>query len=427
MKKALVLSGGGMRGSYQNGAIKALREIGKADFDIVTGSSIGALNGFLFVQGDFDVMDNLWHTVNQEMVIKGAMSTDFNLETWFHQRGRIKSFVNNYIKDGGIDISPFLELLKKVYNPKKFFDSPIDFGCVTAEFPKYEPVFVTKEMMKEDGYDWLVSTASPYPAFPVHEFKGKGYVDGFYNDNLPINFAYQLGADEIVAIDLNMDPVHPNYIDRAGIIYIYPHEQTGHLLSFDREMMNHMEVIGYNDMMKAFGKYHGIKYTFKNWKKPKYFNRFIRNILMIENRISNNSLIDSLKGYDYIEDEVAKELKKKDVTDDELFFGILDRLMTMCAFDSEKVYTYQQVRDAICVIFKDCVDENFEYDPRALDRAKLSDYISSLDGKAIIEKIVHHYFYPQHEIPENLIYRFYPFECGIAELLIQMLEELGAE
>ena len=35
-KKALVLAGGGTRGSYQNGALKALKKIHETDFDIVT-------------------------------------------------------------------------------------------------------------------------------------------------------------------------------------------------------------------------------------------------------------------------------------------------------------------------------------------------------------------------------------------------------
>ena len=49
MKRALVLSGGGGRGSYQIGVWKALRDLG-IKFDIITGTSVGALNGALMVQ-----------------------------------------------------------------------------------------------------------------------------------------------------------------------------------------------------------------------------------------------------------------------------------------------------------------------------------------------------------------------------------------
>ena len=44
MKRAIVLAGGGAKGSYHFGFWKAIRELG-IDFQIVTGSSVGALNG----------------------------------------------------------------------------------------------------------------------------------------------------------------------------------------------------------------------------------------------------------------------------------------------------------------------------------------------------------------------------------------------
>ena len=52
MKRALVLSGGGAKGSYQYGVWKALRKL-NIKFDIVTGTSIGAVNGAMIVLGDY--------------------------------------------------------------------------------------------------------------------------------------------------------------------------------------------------------------------------------------------------------------------------------------------------------------------------------------------------------------------------------------
>ena len=50
--KALVLSGGGAKGSYQIGVWKALREL-NIHFDIITGTSSGALNGALMTQNSY--------------------------------------------------------------------------------------------------------------------------------------------------------------------------------------------------------------------------------------------------------------------------------------------------------------------------------------------------------------------------------------
>ena len=50
-KKAVVLGGGGSRGSYQVGVWKALTELG-FDYTVVTGTSVGALNGAFMAQQD---------------------------------------------------------------------------------------------------------------------------------------------------------------------------------------------------------------------------------------------------------------------------------------------------------------------------------------------------------------------------------------
>ena len=59
LKRAIVLGGGGSKGAYQIGAWRALRELG-VDYHIITGTSIGACNGALMVQGDYERALELW-------------------------------------------------------------------------------------------------------------------------------------------------------------------------------------------------------------------------------------------------------------------------------------------------------------------------------------------------------------------------------
>ncbi len=51
----LTLEGGGGKGAYQIGAWKAFRQKG-IEFDGVTGTSVGALNGAMILQDDFDLV-----------------------------------------------------------------------------------------------------------------------------------------------------------------------------------------------------------------------------------------------------------------------------------------------------------------------------------------------------------------------------------
>lgn len=62
VQRALILSGGGSRGAYEAGVVAQLAENGVA-FDIVSGTSIGAINGFAVAQGLAARLEELWKEV----------------------------------------------------------------------------------------------------------------------------------------------------------------------------------------------------------------------------------------------------------------------------------------------------------------------------------------------------------------------------
>lgn len=69
---ALVLSGGGARGSYEAGIIAALvAQHGLRDgeripgIDVVCGASIGALNGWMVASGQYSRLEQIWKTIGQ--------------------------------------------------------------------------------------------------------------------------------------------------------------------------------------------------------------------------------------------------------------------------------------------------------------------------------------------------------------------------
>ena len=60
-----------------------------------------------------------------------------------------------------------------------------------------------------------------------------GTYEGHPVSVMPIDYALRKGADEIIAVDLNQDPQHPNFIERPHINYILPLIDTGFILNFD--------------------------------------------------------------------------------------------------------------------------------------------------------------------------------------------------
>ena len=115
MKKGLVLEGGGAKGAYQIGAYRALTDLGM-QFTGIAGTSIGALNGALIAQGDFNAMEDIW--VNYDY--KSFMNIDEDTyEKYKNVEMNVKSFhdvvelINKARKKQGIDISPLRKLLEE--------------------------------------------------------------------------------------------------------------------------------------------------------------------------------------------------------------------------------------------------------------------------------------------------------------------------
>ena len=264
MKKAIVFAGGGSKGAYQVGAWKALNELGET-FDIATGTSIGSINAGFYVQHDFDAAYAMWSELTAGAIMTNGINMDRSFETVFSQRDQLVPFINNYINSKGADVKPFHDRLQSYFNAEKFFGSEVDFALVTTEFPSFDPVTVRKSDMARDpanAWQWLAASAACFPVFPVMEIGGKSYVDGGYYDNIPVAPAFALGADEAVVVDLKTDNNHEGYLHHPRVKYIKPMRDLGTFMNFEREVLDRSMRLGYNDTMKAYGRYYGGLYTF---------------------------------------------------------------------------------------------------------------------------------------------------------------------
>ena len=88
-KRALTLCGGGAKGAYEIGAVRALYELGEK-FDIITGTSIGALTGAMLVQDDAEQLNRLWEGLSIRSVMTEGFAFDGSLETLFRNKGDIE-------------------------------------------------------------------------------------------------------------------------------------------------------------------------------------------------------------------------------------------------------------------------------------------------------------------------------------------------
>jgi len=229
-KIALVLSGGGARGAYHVGVLKALAEWYPADaplpFEIISGTSVGSLLGAIlathapsFRQGVL-TLDRVWSNFTIEQVFKVAPSEMF--------RVGLRAFLA--LLSGGfllppprslLDNSPLRALLERHVNFARIrqwiHEGHVHALAVTAaNYEDYQSMAFYEG--HESIHNWrssyrvglraeleinhLMASAAVPLLFPSVRIEGKAYGDGALKGRAPLSTAIHLGAEKILVISL---------------------------------------------------------------------------------------------------------------------------------------------------------------------------------------------------------------------------------
>lgn len=261
-KNALVFSGGGSRGSYQIGVWKALIEMG-IDIHIVTGTSVGALNAVLIALGDYDNARLMWEEITTSMVL--SIDIDETLEFPAKVNAMLFKFFQDYTKNRGLDSYPLRSLINQHCNEEKLRNCDIDCGFMVFDKNTLKPISLFLEDIVEGKLaDYLLASASFFPAMKACEIDGCEYIDGGYGDNLPVSLALRKGAELVIAVDLES----PGVVKRRelasveNMIVIRSYWNLGPILIFERTQNLFNMRLGYLDTLKAFGVFEGLAFTF---------------------------------------------------------------------------------------------------------------------------------------------------------------------
>lgn len=260
---ALVLGGGGAKGAYEVGAIAALDELGiKAGS--VFGTSVGALHAAMYAQGSMDAAAALWDNIRlSDVVSEESLAIADDAENIFDHPEKLLEFITRYAQKKGVDVSPLTDILHKLIDEDKIRRSSVHLGIVTTRFPSLAMVEKRLEEMETGSLiDWLMASASCFPIFPMKQVGGDRYIDGGFCDNTPVEMAVRSGARDIVAIDIGKHRSHTQYDRRPNITYIRTSQPLGGLLTLDSALSARNRILGYNDVMRAFGRMRGVSYSF---------------------------------------------------------------------------------------------------------------------------------------------------------------------
>lgn len=173
---ALVLSGGAARGIAHAGVLKVLEEEGLRP-DLIVGTSAGAMAGAFLAAGISAARTAMWAA---ELRWSGLGRPAIN---------RLGLLSNDRLG----------ELLERALPVRNFHELEIPLACMATDLQTNEPV-----ILHEGDLISAICASSAIPGLfiPV-ERGGRLLLDGGVRANIPVDAARLLGADLVVAVDVN--------------------------------------------------------------------------------------------------------------------------------------------------------------------------------------------------------------------------------
>ena len=262
--QGLVLEGGGAKGAYHIGVCKSLYDMG-IETDAVAGTSVGALNGAMIVQGDLDRAYDIWYNLNLDKIIRLTDSDQKELNHIDLQGKRLGvklEKLRKIIMDRGLDITPLENMLNEVIDETKIRNSNIEFGIVTYDLTDRKPVELYKENIPPGKLiDYLIASSS-LPVFKLKTIDDKVYIDGGIYNVLPVNLVQKKGYKDIIVVRTYPPFGRIRKFNSKGlnIISIGPEESLGPILDFSADRARKNLLLGYFDAKRAVMKLKGKKY-----------------------------------------------------------------------------------------------------------------------------------------------------------------------
>lgn len=176
---ALAMGGGAARGWAHIGVLRAFDRAGLKP-GVIAGTSIGAVVGGCYAAGKLDALEDFARSLTRRRVF-GLM--DFRLRSALLGGDRLRDLLDEHIRGGLIE------------------DLPIRFATVATELGSGHEVWLTKGALVPA---MRASYALPGVFEPV-KLGGRWLFDGALVNPVPVTGARALGADIVIAINLNGD------------------------------------------------------------------------------------------------------------------------------------------------------------------------------------------------------------------------------
>ena len=185
--RSLIVSGGGSKGSWQVGVLRKWMLEDKKDYDILCGTSVGAINAAYLSQtptnnpvSAYTSLEQLWKRVDNSKVKKN----------WWLFRELAALW-----KTSVYDSSPLQKWIESELDEKAIKNSGKQLRMVSVCWDTGLSVITTE---KDDNLAKWVEASSSTPIFMIPiNINGKMYTDGGLRNITPLGEAIKAGADDI--------------------------------------------------------------------------------------------------------------------------------------------------------------------------------------------------------------------------------------
>ncbi len=177
VKIGLALSGGAARGIGHIGVIKAFEEMG-VEFDVIAGTSAGSFVGALYAYG--------WDSQRMIDALGTLKTKDIRKSNWFILPSSTDTLIDTVDKLMG--------------GQKVFSDLPKRFVAVATNLKTGKEVRIESGSVSKA----IASSCAVPGAFKPVQWDEKLLCDGGLVNSVPVNVCRELGADYVIAVDVNI-------------------------------------------------------------------------------------------------------------------------------------------------------------------------------------------------------------------------------
>lgn len=254
MKLGLCLTGGGAKGAFQAGIIKALNENNIIP-QVVTGTSIGAVNAYFMISGCYNEMEKYWNEmdINTEDIKPGRIIDNSQIINKLYSLSgvdeRIRAAYINYVHIKDKKLSEVIVNVKNISQEEAL--DVIKYSSLLPSRP--EDYYTSKK--SSNNFDSKNAFNNFREDVEDGIYEGFNLDGGILNNNL-ITPLIEEKVDKIIIIGLHDDYVPPeyiyNYYDKKDIVVYRPNIKIEPMdtLRFEKTFCRNLFNRGYELLLK---------------------------------------------------------------------------------------------------------------------------------------------------------------------------------